>query len=72
MQKFLGQGLNLCQGSDNAESLTGRPPGNSIVYRFFTKVFTCEKEKSQKLNFTFSRNNAHIAKPTDFFVKKRK
>ena len=30
MWKFLGQGLNLSHGSDNAESLTARPPGNSL------------------------------------------
>ena len=29
MQKFLGQGLNLYHSSDNAESLTSRPPGKS-------------------------------------------
>ena len=29
MRKFLGQGLNPCHGSNNAESLTTRPPGNS-------------------------------------------
>ena len=27
MQKFPGQGLNLSHSSDNAESLTTRPPG---------------------------------------------
>ena len=31
MKKFLGQGLNLSHSSDNAESLSIRPPGNSRV-----------------------------------------
>ena len=29
MQMFLGQGSNLSHSSDNAESLTARPPENS-------------------------------------------
>ena len=29
MWKFPGQGLNPCHSSDNARSLTNRPPGNS-------------------------------------------
>ena len=29
MQKFLGQGSNLYHSSDNTESLTTKPPGNS-------------------------------------------
>ena len=32
MQKFWGQRLNLNHGSDNAKSLTTRPPGNSLVF----------------------------------------
>ena len=30
MQKFPGQGLNLCHSSDHAKSLTAGPPGNSL------------------------------------------
>jgi len=29
MWKFPGQGMNPCHSSDNAKSLTPRPPGNS-------------------------------------------
>ena len=29
MEKFPGEKSNLCHSSDNAESLTTRPPGNS-------------------------------------------
>ena len=38
MQKFLGQGLNPCHSSDNAESLAARPLGNSgrWYFRFFS------------------------------------
>ena len=31
MWKFSGQGLNLGHSSDNAESVTTRPPGNAPV-----------------------------------------
>ena len=34
MQKFPGQGLNPSHRSDNAESLTTRPPGNSLSLVF--------------------------------------
>lgn len=34
MQKFSGEGSNTCQSSDNAASLTSRPPGNSKVGLF--------------------------------------
>ena len=34
MQKFLGLGLNPSHSSDNAESLTARPPGNSPMVFF--------------------------------------
>ena len=32
MWKFPGEGLNLCQSSDNTRSSTARPPGNSCVH----------------------------------------
>ena len=32
MQNFLSQGSNLSHYSENAESLTIRPPGNSLYY----------------------------------------
>ena len=35
-QNFLGQGLYLCNNSDNARSLITRPPGNSINSYFFS------------------------------------
>lgn len=31
MRKFLGQRLNWSHNSDNTESLTSRPPGNSLA-----------------------------------------
>ena len=31
MRKFPDQGSNLCHRSDNAKSLTARPPGNSSI-----------------------------------------
>ena len=34
MWKFPGQGSNLSQSSDNTESLTTRPPGNSQIILF--------------------------------------
>ena len=38
MWKFLGQGLNLHHTSDNAKSLTTRPPGNSYsLFSILTK-----------------------------------
>lgn len=37
MQRFLGQGSNLCHCSDNAASLTPRPPGNSETVPFKKK-----------------------------------
>ena len=43
MQNFLGQGLNLSHSSDNGshsdnmESLTTRPPGNSEIVSTFTQ-----------------------------------
>ena len=44
MQKFPGQGSNLCQNSDNAKSLAARPPGNSpsnILCYFFRVERLC-------------------------------
>ena len=38
MSKFLGQRWNLCHNSDNAGSLTSRPPGNSIGHIFNCKI----------------------------------
>ena len=32
MQKFPGQGSNLCHNSGNTKSFTTRPPGNSRIY----------------------------------------
>ena len=34
-RKFPGQRSNQCHNSDNAGSLTTRPPGNSLIYDFF-------------------------------------
>jgi len=39
-QNFPGQGLNLHHSSDNARSLTARPPGNSTkCLSFIVKIF---------------------------------
>ena len=38
MQKFLGQGSNPSYSSDNAESLTTRPPRNSTSFSLDTKI----------------------------------
>ena len=40
MRKFLGQGLILSHSSDNAKSLTIRPPGNSKEDWFSMFFFT--------------------------------
>ena len=37
-QNFPGQGLNSGHSSDNAESLTSGPPGNSYTLFFFKKI----------------------------------
>ena len=38
MQKFPGQGANPSHSSDNTESLTARPPGNSHT-KLFKKIY---------------------------------
>ena len=48
MQKFMGQGSNLHHSSDNTESLTGSPPGNSqegILYLHLSQfgLVTCQE-----------------------------
>jgi len=50
MQKFPGQGLNLSHSSDNTESLTPRPPGNScpILFKGLSPS-SCYQEALQSL-----------------------
>ena len=40
MQKFPGQGTNPSHSSDNAKSLTTRPPGNSQTYATFSSSYS--------------------------------
>ena len=44
MHKFLGQGSNPCQSSDNTGSLTSKPPGNPKLYLLKYTISNSERE----------------------------
>ena len=56
-QKFPGRGSNLSHCSDNTESLTARPPGNSGLRLFNSVCFDICKTSSHSLSHRWHSEN---------------